>query len=771
MSRIDRFLLSENWSLSWPNCFQMATSRGWSDHCSLLLCVDDANWGPKPVHMLKCWENFTGYKSFVCETWNSSHLEGWGSFVLREKLKLIKRDLSVWHRTHLNNLPARISVLKDRIGFIEVKGESSSLEEDEIAELHGLSEEVFALSRVNSSICWQQSRLQWLCEGGANSNFFHNFMSNRRRRNAIPFFLVNGVLVEGVQDVRAAVFDHFSSHYQAHRVHRPSMDGLFFRSLAVREGLDLIKPFSVEEVKNAVWDCESFKSPGPDGISFGFLKDFWDLLKGDVMRFLVEFHRNGKLAKGINSTFIALIRKVENPQSLNEFRPISLVGSMYKILAKVLANRIRLVIGSVISDAQSAFVKGRQILDGILIANEVVDDASKRKKELLLFKVDFEKAYDSIDWSFLEEVMVKMGFPILWRKWIKECVGTATASVLVNGSLTNEFSLGRGLRQGDPLSPFLFLLVAEGFNVLMEAMVARRLFHGYCVGSHDPLMVSHLQFADDTLILCEKSWANIRALRATLLIFEELSGLKVNFSKSLLVGVNVPGSWLSEASLVLNCKVGTIPFLYLELPIGGNASQLVFWKPLLNRINTRLLGWKSKHLSLVGRLVLLKVLVARNGMEDGFLRVGGRDGSVWWRNIAGLRSEGWFFNNVSHLLGDGTNVLFWTDIWLGELSLRDRFSRLYELSLFKGESVATMKALGWDEAGEAWKWKRRLFAWEEESVAELTLLLHNVSLQAQQKDMWIWKADSSSSSYTVQSAYKMIMTQAPLDQVTDMPSC
>lgn len=610
MSRIDRFLLSENWSLSWPNCFQMATSRGWSDHCSLLLCVDDANWGPKPVHMLKCWENFTGYKSFVCETWNSSHLEGWGSFVLREKLKLIKRDLSVWHRTHLNNLPARISVLKDRIGFIEVKGESSSLEEDEIAELHGLSEEVFALSRVNSSICWQQSRLQWLCEGGANSNFFHNFMSNRRRRNAIPFFLVNGVLVEGVQDVRAAVFDHFSSHYQAHRVHRPSMDGLFFRSLAVREGLDLIKPFSVEEVKNAVWDCESFKSPGPDGISFGFLKDFWDLLKGDVMRFLVEFHRNGKLAKGINSTFIALIRKVENPQSLNEFRPISLVGSMYKILAKVLANRIRLVIGSVISDAQSAFVKGRQILDGILIANEVVDDASKRKKELLLFKVDFEKAYDSIDWSFLEEVMVKMGFPILWRKWIKECVGTATASVLVNGSLTNEFSLGRGLRQGDPLSPFLFLLVAEGFNVLMEAMVARRLFHGYCVGSHDPLMVSHLQFADDTLILCEKSWANIRALRATLLIFEELSGLKVNFSKSLLVGVNVPGSWLSEASLVLNCKVGTIPFLYLELPIGGNASQLVFWKPLLNRINTRLLGWKSKHLSLVGRLVLLKSVLS-----------------------------------------------------------------------------------------------------------------------------------------------------------------
>ncbi|MCI13322.1 cysteine-rich receptor-like protein kinase, partial [Trifolium medium] len=213
---------------------------------------------------------------------------------------------------------------------------------------------------------------------------------------------------------------------------RPGVDNLQFKRLNLVESGSLTKPFTEEEVKSAVWDCDSYKSPGPDGINFGFIKDFWAELRGDVMRFICDFHRNGKLTKGINSTFIALIPKVDSPHRLNDFRPISLVGSLYKILAKVLANRLRLVIGSVISEAQTAFVKDRQILDGILIANEVVDEARKFKKELMLFKVDFEKAYDSVDWGYLDDVMGRMSFPTLWRKWIKECVCTASASVLVN---------------------------------------------------------------------------------------------------------------------------------------------------------------------------------------------------------------------------------------------------------------------------------------------------------------------------------------------------
>jgi len=241
-----------------------------------------------------------------------------------------------------------------------------------------------------------------------------------------------------------------------------------------------------------------------------------------------------------------------------------------------------------------------------LIPNEIVDDAKNSNQDLLLFKVDFEKAYDSVDWGYLDEVMYKMNFPVLWRSWIMECVTTATALVLVNGCPTDKFSFERGLRQGDPLSSFLFLLAAEGLNVMMKAMVANHLFTPYSIGTQTVVPVSHLQFADDTLMVGIKSWSNVRALKAVLILFESISGLKVNFNKSMLFGVNVNDSWFHAATSVMRCKHGRLPFIYLGLPIGGDPRKLQFWYPLVDSIRKRLSGWKCKNLSLDGRLILLK---------------------------------------------------------------------------------------------------------------------------------------------------------------------
>ena len=216
-----------------------------------------------------------------------------------------------------------------------------------------------------------------------------------------------------------------------------------------------------EEIKRAVWDCCIDKSPGPDGFTFGFYRRFWDILEKEVTLAVKYFFNHGVFASGCNSSFIALIPKIPNANLVKDFRPISLIGSLYKIITKILANRLAPVIGDLIHEVQSAFFSGRQIMDGPFILNEIMKWCSLKKKQALIFKVDFEKAYDSIRWDFLDEILVKFGFGGKWRQWIQSCLRSSRGSILINGSPTSEFQFFKGLKQGDSLSPFLFILIME----------------------------------------------------------------------------------------------------------------------------------------------------------------------------------------------------------------------------------------------------------------------------------------------------------------------
>ncbi|GLT87927.1 hypothetical protein SLE2022_059780 [Rubroshorea leprosula] len=177
---------------------------------------------------------------------------------------------------------------------------------------------------------------------------------------------------------------------------RPTLEGVKFKRISAEENSSLTTPFTEEEIKTTVWDCESSKAPGPDGFNFKFIKSEWETIKGDVIGFLEEFQRNGKLVKGLNSSFIVLVPKVENPQKIEEYKPISLIGAVYKILAKALANRLKNVLTGVVGEQQMAFISGRQLMDGVMIANEVVDETKKKKKKAFMLKIDFEKAYDKV---------------------------------------------------------------------------------------------------------------------------------------------------------------------------------------------------------------------------------------------------------------------------------------------------------------------------------------------------------------------------------------
>lgn len=285
---------------------------------------------------------------------------------------------------------------------------------------------------------------------------------------------------------------------------------------------ELVAEFSEEEVWAAVKDCDGNKALGPDGFNLTCIQKNWKVMKNDILQFMKEFHMNERLAYGLNSSFITLVPKKDNPVDLVHFRPISLVNSMYKILAKVLSHRLKKVLPRVISEVQTAFKGGRCILDGVMVANEVVQWWKLSKLRGVILKLDFEKAYDSVNWGFLFSMMSNFGFGEKLIGWIKECLFSSRISVLVDGSPTDEFSPQKGLRQGDPLSPFLFNLVAEGLNMLLTRAQQLGLFKGANVGFNG-MSVSHLQFPDDTIIFCEADLEEIFSIERVLRCFEVMS--------------------------------------------------------------------------------------------------------------------------------------------------------------------------------------------------------------------------------------------------------
>jgi len=211
----------------------------------------------------------------------------------------------------------------------------------------------------------------------------------------------------------------------------------------------------------------------------------WSVIGDDFCTYILNFFATGTLHASFNTTWVTLIPKKKCVLEVTDFRPISFVGSLYKVIAKILSSRLKTVLPNLIGDSQTAFVSGRQILDGALIANEVVHWLKVKKKQGVLLKLDFQKAFDTIDWDSLVSVLEVMGFGSKWRNWIYKCISSASISVLINGVPSKPFKMGRGLRQGDPLSPFLFVIMPEVLNKMLQQAIRFQLFKGVTVGSND----------------------------------------------------------------------------------------------------------------------------------------------------------------------------------------------------------------------------------------------------------------------------------------------
>nr|GEU35933.1 RNA-directed DNA polymerase, eukaryota, reverse transcriptase zinc-binding domain protein [Tanacetum cinerariifolium] len=307
--------------------------------------------------------------------------------------------------------------------------------------------------------------------------------------------------------VKKEFFNHFSNRFAAPISPKISIQLQFPKRLSLDQNEILERTATYDEIKKAVWDCGTNKSSGPDGFSFKFFKRYWGIIDRYVVAAVLLFFSTGSFPPGCNSSFIVLIPKTQEAKLVKDFRPISLIGSMYKSIAKILANRLSLVIPDLVSDVQSDFISSRQILDGPFILNELFSWCKRKNTKAMIFKVDFKKAFDSVRWDFLDEVLHKFGFGDKWRGWIQGCLSSAMGSILVNGSPTSEFQFYKGLKQGDPLSPFLFILIMESLHVSFENVLTAGLFKG--IRLDDSLSHSHLFYAYDVVFVGERKMSLI----------------------------------------------------------------------------------------------------------------------------------------------------------------------------------------------------------------------------------------------------------------------
>nr|GEY85346.1 RNA-directed DNA polymerase, eukaryota [Tanacetum cinerariifolium] len=479
-----------------------------------------------------------------------------------KKFKYLKYKIREWNRTFKDNLNNRKKGLKADLSECNSIIDSGEAGVDIVNRRNEVITLLHDMHNIQSLEMAQKTKIKRAIEGDVNSKYFHNIFNKRRSQ----------------QNIR----DRFDQPNGK----RLRIEMNFPKRISSDQQADLECDVSKEEIKMEVWDCGIDKSPG-------------------------------SFPKGTNSSFVALIPKIPNANMVKDFRPITIIGSIYKIISKILANRLVTVLGDLVNDVQSAFVADRQILYGPFILNELVQWCKKKKKQSMLFKVDFEKSYDSIRWDYLDDVVRKFGFEENWCTWIQSCLRSSRGSVIVNDIPTEEFQFYKGLKQGDHLSPFLFILVMETLHISFQRVVDA---------------------------------ANIDTIIKVLECFHCASGLRINMSKSKILGISV------EVEKVLQRMESIRSYFFNGMEYASKKASWVKWEYMLS----------SKDKGGIG-----VVIIALLG-EDG--KIGKKSKTCYtsiWIDIINemerLKKRGGLdlMSFIHSKLGDGKHTKFWDVSWCG----------------------------------------------------------------------------------------------------------
>lgn len=315
--------------------------------------------------------------------------------------------------------------------------------------------------------------------------FFHNSVRRRNRNNAIVGLKdENGVWKERGTDLNSLVLSYFNNIFSPVGGNQDYVLNCIAPKVSDIDNTMLTRRVLLQEVKDALFEMKPDKSPSPDGLKPGFFIHFWDLLSPELLRFCSDCISFGNIPSEINSTHIVLIPKKGKPEVMGDLRPIVLCNTIYKIMSKVLANRLKPLLNNMVSESQSAFVPGRLITDNIMIAFEINHYLKRKVQGKIGFagiKLDMSKAYDRVSWAFLGGILSRLGFSNHIVNLIWNMISTVKYRFLLEGQEIGVVSPGRGLRQGDPLSPYLFILVMDVFHTLIQDRASRGQINGVSI--------------------------------------------------------------------------------------------------------------------------------------------------------------------------------------------------------------------------------------------------------------------------------------------------
>ncbi|XP_074291071.1 uncharacterized protein LOC141617832 [Silene latifolia] len=468
------------------------------------------------------------------------------------------------------------------------------------------------LCKAQHSYLCQKAKITWTKFGDENTQFFHNLIRARQVHNRVMCIKgVDGVMVNNPTDIEETFLQYYKdllgSSQATTSVHVPTVRT---GQLVTQKHYNiLLAPVTSAEIKECIFSIPSTKSPGPNGFSSQFYKDSWDTVGDTVTQAIQKFFQTGQLLRQVNTTTLTLIPKVDNPKSVLEFRPVACCNIIYKAITKVMCNRLNKVLPDIINESQGGFVKNRNIVENVLICQDLVRMYNRKvASPRCMIKIDLKKAYDSVEWNFLSQMLYALKFPKGFINLVMVCVTSLTYSLSVNGSTFGFFPGKRGLRQGDPLSPLLFTVCMKYLSRILGVLAKQDEFRFHPLCGHTRL--NHLLFADDLLLFCKGNEASIMWMLRGFSTFSSASGLTLNKSKSDIFFNGVLAGTIAIILQVSGFHHGVLPFRYLGVPISSKKLTKIEGMKLIDKILARIRGWGARHLSYSGRLVLVQSVLS-----------------------------------------------------------------------------------------------------------------------------------------------------------------